>query len=349
MPTAVAGDIVPGLPCAPDIGKTGFDVCRALGKTDIRAAFCVMWRTVGCAFNITHEESAGQKIGEMRLVARRHIKALFPKRIIRRSVEGDNDQLIRLFFGRIRLTGQDRERGKEKGEFLHGVSSPVCLLLPSDWGNPLFAAGIIPAERLCNLKRGSLHGFFRLCFTAFLITHSIRIVAPGWREEMIEKIGQGAWRGIYSVVSIVTLGLLIYAFGASRAVTSVLYSPPVWLTHIMLLLMLVSIILLMVSIFPAGRLAVWTKHPMLASVKVWALAHLLANGEANSVLLFSGFLVWAVIARISAKRQNAEPRSFKSTKWDIAAVVSGVAFYAIIVMYLHEILIGVSPLAMIAV
>ncbi len=191
--------------------------------------------------------------------------------------------------------------------------------------------------------------FFVFALLLFLITHSIRIVAPGWREAMIDKIGQAAWRGIYSVVSITTLGLLIYTFAASRSVTPVLYSPPVWFAHVTLLLMLIAVILLMVSILPAGRLAVWTKHPMLASVKVWALAHLLANGEANSVLLFSGFLIWAVTARISAKRQKVEPRSFKSIKWDVIAVVSGAAFYAVFVMFLHEILIGVSPLAMVGV
>jgi uncharacterized membrane protein len=84
-------------------------------------------------------------------------------------------------------------------------------------------------------------------------------------------------------------------------------------------------------------------------VKVWALAHLLSNGELNSVLLFGGFLIWAVLVRISAKRRaragEKVVRDFVSTQYDVAAVISGIALYVVILLYLHEMLIGVSPLA----
>ncbi|MCO6185138.1 NnrU family protein [Rhizobium sp. L1K21] len=188
---------------------------------------------------------------------------------------------------------------------------------------------------------------FVVALALFLLLHSIRIFAPAWRKSMIDKMGVRAWRGVYSVLSIVTFIFLIYAFAQSRAVTPMLYYPPVWLAHIAFLLMLISFILAAVSIFPAGKLAVWTKHPLLAAVKFWALAHLLANGELNSVILFAGFLIWAVAARISAKRQNIQPRAFKSVQWDIIAVITGIVLYGLFIMYLHELLIGVSPLAMI--
>ncbi len=187
---------------------------------------------------------------------------------------------------------------------------------------------------------------FIVALVLFLATHSIRTFAPAWRQAMIERLGVTTWRGIYSVVSIITLVLLIYGFAESRAVTPMLYYPPVWLSHIALLLMLFSFILAAVSLFPAGKLAVWTKHPLLAAVKIWAVAHLLANGELNSVLLFGGFLAWAVMARISAKRQNLQPRAFKSVIWDVVAVVFGVAAYVAFLLFLHEMLIGVSPLGL---
>lgn len=186
---------------------------------------------------------------------------------------------------------------------------------------------------------------FIVSLILFLLTHSVRIVAPAWREAMIERMGVKAWRGLYSILSLVTLVFLIYAFGVSRADTPMLYYPPFWMTHITLTLMLIAMVLLMVSIFPAGRIAVWVKHPLLTSVKTWAFAHLLANGEANSVLLFAGFLIWAVVARISAKRQGGEARAFVSVKWDVAAVITGVVVYIAFVGFLHEYLIGVSPLA----
>jgi uncharacterized membrane protein len=175
------------------------------------------------------------------------------------------------------------------------------------------------------------------------------VFAPRWRQRTIDRMGINAWRGLYSLLSIASLVLLIYAFGASRAETPILYVPPMFMTHITLTLMLISMILLMASILPAGKIAVWVKHPMITSVKIWAFAHLLSNGELNSVLLFGGFLIWAVLVRISAKgRERAGEkvvRDFVSTQYDIASVIGGVALYAVILLYLHQMLIGVSPLA----
>ncbi|MCD2180136.1 NnrU family protein [Rhizobium sp. C1] len=183
----------------------------------------------------------------------------------------------------------------------------------------------------------------------FLVLHSLRVFAPAWRERTIARMGVKAWRGAYSLLSIASLVLLIYAFGASRAQTPILYTPPMFMTHITLTLMLIAMILLMASILPAGKIAVWVKHPMVTSVKVWAFAHLLSNGELNSVLLFGGFLIWAVLVRISAKRRaragEKVVRDFVSTQYDAAAILGGVALYAVILLYLHQMLIGVSPLA----
>ena len=183
----------------------------------------------------------------------------------------------------------------------------------------------------------------------FLVLHSLRIFAPQWRERTIKRMGVHAWRGVYSLLSIASLVLLIYAFSASRSVTPMLYTPPMFTTHITLTLMLIAMILLMASILPAGKIAVWVKHPMVTSVKVWAFAHLLSNGELNSVLLFGGFLIWAVLVRISAKRRTRAGekvvRDFVSTQYDIASVIGGIALYAVILLYLHQMLIGVSPLA----
>lgn len=183
----------------------------------------------------------------------------------------------------------------------------------------------------------------------FLVLHSLRVFAPAWRERTIARMGVKAWRGAYSLLSIASLVLMIYAFGASRSVTPILYTPPMFMTHITLTLMLIAMILLMASILPAGKIAVWVKHPMVTSVKVWAFAHLLSNGELNSVLLFGGFLVWAVLVRISAKRRaragEKVVREFVSTQYDVASVIGGIALYAVILLNLHQMLIGVSPLA----
>jgi uncharacterized membrane protein len=184
----------------------------------------------------------------------------------------------------------------------------------------------------------------------FLGLHLVRVVAPGFRQSMIASIGERGWKIAYSVASILTLVLLIYGFGQARHVTGMLYNPPVWMAHITITLMLIAVICLVASLLPAGHIAVKTKHPMVLSVKIWALSHLLANGETSSVLLFGAFLAWGVILRISLKRRQRAGeitlRPFVSAKYDLYAVVIGVVAWALITFKLHEVLIGVSPLAM---
>jgi uncharacterized membrane protein len=184
----------------------------------------------------------------------------------------------------------------------------------------------------------------------FLGMHLVRVVAPGVRTSFIERNGKSAWMGIYAVISLVGLGLIIYGFGEARAVTGMLYNPPVVLKHISLLLMLLAFICLAAGFLPAGRIAVAVKHPQILSIKIWALAHLLANGETSSVLLFGSFLAWAVVMRISMKRRQRAGElvlpAFRSSSYDLLAVVIGLVAYGLFIWKLHELLIGVAPIVM---
>lgn len=184
----------------------------------------------------------------------------------------------------------------------------------------------------------------------FLGMHLVRVVAPGLRASVIERQGKGVWMGIYTAISLAGLLLIIYGFGEARAVTGMLYNPPVFLKHISLLLMLLAFICLAAGLLPAGRIAVAVKHPQVLSIKIWALAHLLANGETSSVLLFGSFLAWAVILRISLKRRERAGEKvlpvFRATSNDLLAVVIGIVAYGLFVWKLHEWLIGVAPIVM---
>ena len=179
----------------------------------------------------------------------------------------------------------------------------------------------------------------------FLGLHSVSIVAPAWRDAQVAARGEAAWKGIYSVASVVGLGLLVYGYGVARQSPVVLYTPPAALRHVALLLMLPVFPLLLASSLP-GRIKTAAKHPMLLGVKFWALAHLLANGNLADVLLFGGFLAWAVADRISFKRRIARAiPGAKPGPWnDLIAVVGGLAIYAATLFGLHRWLIGVSPL-----
>ncbi|MDL2409307.1 NnrU family protein [Rhizobium calliandrae] len=183
----------------------------------------------------------------------------------------------------------------------------------------------------------------------FLGIHLIRVLVPGFRSSMVSKIGEPGWKIGYSIASIVTLILLIYGFGRARDQTPI-WSPPIWMSHITILLMLFALICLVASLLPAGHIAVRAKHPMVLSVKIWALAHLLSNGDGAAILLFAAFLAWGVILRISFKRRERAGeislRPFVSAKYDLYAIIIGIVVWGLIIWKLHEWIIGVSPLVM---
>ncbi|NTJ43027.1 NnrU family protein [Agrobacterium larrymoorei] len=184
----------------------------------------------------------------------------------------------------------------------------------------------------------------------FFATHSLRLIAPGFRSDLISRLGEGLFKGIYSVVSILSIAFVAYAFGQARQVTDMLYYPPVWMSHIALTLMLIAMICLAASILPAGHIATKTKHPLVLSLKIWAFSHLLANGETSSVILFASFLAWGVVMRIFLKRQQRAGqlalRPFVSSRNDFGAIVLGVLLWSAFIWKLHEWLIGVQPLPM---
>ncbi len=183
----------------------------------------------------------------------------------------------------------------------------------------------------------------------FLGVHSVSIAAPGWRAAQIARRGEGAWKGLYSIAAAIGLALLIVGYGLARREPVVLYTPPAGLRHLALLLMLPVFPLLFAAYLP-GRLRSLARHPMLLAVKLWATAHLLANGTLADVLLFGGFLAWAVVDRISVKRRpaaqaHAVPGAPPGVMNDLIAVGGGLAVYAIFVFWAHRWLFGVSPLA----
>jgi len=181
----------------------------------------------------------------------------------------------------------------------------------------------------------------------FLGIHSIAIVAPGWRDRTVARMGEGPWKGLYSLISIAGFVLLIWGYGLSRQQPMVLYSPPVWTRYLASVLMLPAFPLLLAAYLP-GRIRAALKHPMLAAVMLWALAHLVSNGTLADVLLFGAFLVWAVADRMSFKHRPARairPAPTSSLN-DVIAVAAGLAIYVVFALRLHARWIGVSPLPM---
>jgi uncharacterized membrane protein len=170
------------------------------------------------------------------------------------------------------------------------------------------------------------------------------------KNGLIARFGTTGYKVLFSVVSLVGLALIIlgfYKLHLHPGKNPILWDPPTWTRHLALALMLPAVIALVAAYIPS-HIHVMLKHPMLVAIKIWALAHLLANGDLASLVLFGSFLAFAVYDRISVKKRgDLGPLGRGRGPWinDVAVVVLGIALYAAIVLYLHELLIGVSPLA----
>lgn len=193
----------------------------------------------------------------------------------------------------------------------------------------------------------------------FLGAHSTRVFAENWRQATLERLGEKAYKGVYTLVSLVGFGLMMFGFDQVRWDSPVLWSPPVWAKHGAALLMLVSLVLLACAHAPRNAVKAKLHHPMVLSVKVWALAHLLANPRLADVVLFGAFLLWSVLnfraarqrdrlaaASLSAGEGSGAPEPEVSSAATWRAIGIGVVVWAILLSRGHAWLFGVSPLGM---
>ncbi len=182
-----------------------------------------------------------------------------------------------------------------------------------------------------------------LGLAAFFFVHLVPAV-PGARAGLVGRFGEQGYKGLFSVFSLVTLAFLAWSYGQAPFVE--LWVPASWTRPVAMLAMLAALIVLMGAFFP-GAIKQRLKHPMLVAIKIWAVAHLLANGDLASLLLFGGFLAYAVVNRIAADKRDEHmpvPAAGATARNDLIAIVAGVALYAAFVLVLHEWLIGVAPL-----
>ncbi|NQW66136.1 MAG: NnrU family protein [Burkholderiales bacterium] len=191
----------------------------------------------------------------------------------------------------------------------------------------------------------------------FLGAHSTRIFAENWRQAALERLGEKAFKGANALVSLVGFGLLIVGFDQVRWDSPALWVPPVWVKHLAALLMLLSLVLLACAHAPRNAIKAKLHHPMVLSVKVWALAHLLANPRVADLVLFGAFLLWSVLnfraARqrdrlAAAEQETGEAGRLLAPEVSLAATLRavgiGVVVWAILLSHGHVWLFGVSPL-----
>jgi uncharacterized membrane protein len=189
-------------------------------------------------------------------------------------------------------------------------------------------------------------GMLILGLVLFLGVHSTRIVADGWRTTMLARLGKGPWKGLYALASLIGFVLLVWGYGLARQQPVALWQPPVGMRHVASLLMLIAFVLLAATYVPRNAIKARLHHPMVLAVKVWALAHLLSNGNVADVLLFGSFLLWAALSfRAARTRDRATGASYAagSAAGTAMTLLAGIAAWAVFAFWGHALLIGVRP------
>jgi uncharacterized membrane protein len=180
----------------------------------------------------------------------------------------------------------------------------------------------------------------------FLGVHSVRVFADGWRTRFIAERGVGAWKGLYAVLSVVGIALIAWGYGAARQQPVLLWTSPLWTRHLAALLTAPAFVLLVAAYVPGNAIKARLHHPMVLGVKLWAAGHLLANGMLADLLLFGGFLLWAVLSfRAARARDRAAGTVYPPGRWvpTLVAVVVGLVAYVLFAFWGHVALIGVRP------
>ncbi|MBA4176045.1 MAG: protein NrnU [Leptothrix sp. (in: Bacteria)] len=180
----------------------------------------------------------------------------------------------------------------------------------------------------------------------FLGVHSVRIFAEGWRMRVIAGRGERLWKGVYTLLSLAGFALIVWGYGMARQQPVVLWAPPGWTRHAAALLTLVAFVMLVAAYVPGNAIKARLGHPMVLAVKVWAIAHLLANNTLADLLLFGAFLLWAVLDFRAARQRDRAAGTVCAAGRALPTVVTlavGLAAYAGFAFWAHGAWIGVRP------
>lgn len=180
----------------------------------------------------------------------------------------------------------------------------------------------------------------------FLGVHSVRIVADPWRTATLARVGDKTWKGVYTLLAIAGFGLIVWGYSLARQSPVALWAPMPWARHLASLLTLLAFILLAAAYVPRNGFKARLHHPMLLSVKLWAFAHLLANHTLADLLLFGGFLLWAVLAFRAARKRDAAAATVYpagTAVGTVATVVVGAAAWAGFALWAHAAWLGIRP------
>ncbi|RBP85512.1 NnrU family protein [Marinomonas rhizomae] len=182
----------------------------------------------------------------------------------------------------------------------------------------------------------------------FFVLHSIRLVAPQWREKSMAVHGEIRWKMRFGMITLIAFGLIILGYTQVRLEPVWLWFPPVWTRHLAGLLVLVALFFVGSALVPHTTMKKKVGYPMLIAIKIWAFAHLISNGTLADVIIFGSFLVWSIVSFAVYRRRDRKAGVVRDqesgVQFDLAAFTFAMVSWFAIAFYLHQAIIGVSPL-----
>jgi uncharacterized membrane protein len=162
----------------------------------------------------------------------------------------------------------------------------------------------------------------------FFATHLLRVVAPEFRERMVARWGRLRWQAVYAVLALVGFLMLVSGYGSVRWTSPLLWGPPPAWTKMLAGLVMAPALVLLVAAYLPGRIRATVRHPMMIATLAWAATHLLAKSRVADLLLFGGFLAWALVVTVASfRRPWTRPKRSPSLLWDGAAAATGLALW----------------------
>jgi len=185
-----------------------------------------------------------------------------------------------------------------------------------------------------------------LGLAVFLGIHSVRLLAPAWREGTLARWGELRWKGFVSLVSLGGFVLLLWGFGQARGESTMLWNPPPGMRHATAALVLAAFLLTVAAYLPGTWMRARLRSPMTVGVALWSAGHLLSNGRLPDVVLFGAFLAWSLaVLLVRGAPAVAASAARPSALRDLAAVIVGLVAFAAFAHWGHAALIGVDPFA----
>lgn len=158
----------------------------------------------------------------------------------------------------------------------------------------------------------------------FFWTHLLRVVAPEHRDAMIIRLGPTGWRIGYSLVAIAGFVMLVVGYASVRWGSPMLWAPPPGWVRMAVGLAMLPVLVVFLAAYLPGRIRATLRHPMMIATSVWAALHLLVNGRVADLLLFGGFLAWALVVLVASfRRPWTPPARAPSLLWDGVAIAAG--------------------------